>query len=154
MASCIITGHLVAALRSQVEFRTADQSTCPREGHTAVRKRNENRAEEALTATITGTPVQGIRRLRRVTMTGDWLRLQPSTVNGTDMGVQKWRDSLFLRYGLDPPDLPNYCDRCNTKFSICHALYCKRGSLVPARHNELLGGVADLAGKVFTPSHV
>ena len=27
-ASCVITGHLVAALRGQVEFRTADHSAC------------------------------------------------------------------------------------------------------------------------------
>ena len=28
--SCVITGHLVAALRGQVEFRTADHSACLR----------------------------------------------------------------------------------------------------------------------------
>ena len=60
----------------------------------------------------------------------------------------------FLRYGLDPPDLPKYCDGCNAKFSICHALDCKRGGLVTARHNELRDGVADLASRAFTPSHV
>ena len=38
-ASCVITGHLVAALRGQVEFRTADHSSCLREGRTAVRRR-------------------------------------------------------------------------------------------------------------------
>ena len=37
---------------------------------------------------------------------------------------------------------------------ISHALDCKRGGLVTARHNELRDGVADLAGKDFTPSHV
>ena len=31
-ASCVITGHLVAALRGQVELRTADHSACLREG--------------------------------------------------------------------------------------------------------------------------
>ena len=39
-------------------------------------------------------------------------------------------------------------------FSISHALDCKKGGLVTARHNELCDGVADLAGKAFTPSHV
>ena len=28
MASCVITGHLVSALRGQEEFRTADHSAC------------------------------------------------------------------------------------------------------------------------------
>ena len=37
---------------------------------------------------------------------------------------------------------------------IRHVLNCKRGSLVTAHHNEILDGVADLAGKAFTPSHM
>ena len=82
------------------------------------------------------------------------MKVQPSTVNGTELGVQEWHDALFLRYSLDPPDLTTYCDGCNSKFTICHALDCKRGGLVMARHNELRDGVADLAGKAFSPSHV
>ena len=64
------------------------------------------------------------------------------------------RDATFLRYGLEPPDLPKYRNGCNARFSICHALDSKMGGLVTARHNELRYGVADLAGRSFTPSHV
>ena len=80
--------------------------------------------------------------------------MQPSTVNGTELGAQEWRDDLFLRYGLEPPYLPTYCDKFQAKFLISHALDCKKGSLVTARHNELRDRVADLARKAFTPSHV
>ena len=157
-ASCVITVHLVAALRGQVEYRTADHLACLQEGRTAVwkrsSKRSSQRAEEALSAIVAEAPVQGARRLQRATKTGVWQTVQPSMVNGTELGVQEWLDSLFLRYGLDPPDLPHYCDSCNAKFSICHALDCKRGGLVAARHNELRYGVADLSGKAFAPSHV
>ena len=31
---------------------------------------------------------------------------------------------------------------------------CKKGGLVTARHNDLRDGVADLAGKAFTPPHM
>ena len=48
----------------------------------------------------------------------------------------------------------SHCDGCQAKFSICHALDFKKGSLVTARHNNLCDGVADLAGKALTPSHV
>ena len=75
-------------------------------------------------------------------------------MNGTEVGVQEWSDAIFLRYGLDPPDLLKYRDGCNAKFTICHALDCKRGGLVTAHHNELWDGVADLSSKAFTPSHV
>ena len=36
----------------------------------------------------------------------------------------------------------------------CHALDCKRGGLVTARHNELRDGVANLASRAFTPFQV
>ena len=60
-ASCVITGHLVAALRGQVEFLTAYHSDCLREGRTAVRRRSQQRAEEALAATLEGDLVQHTR---------------------------------------------------------------------------------------------
>ena len=82
-ASCVITGHLVAALRGQVEFRTADHSAFIREGRTSVRKRNAQQADEALAATISGAPVQGARQLIRAKNTGAWMTAQPSTANGT-----------------------------------------------------------------------
>ena len=28
--------------------------------------------------------------------TGSWLTMQPSTVNGKELGAQEWRDALFL----------------------------------------------------------
>ena len=80
--------------------------------------------------------------------------MQPSTVHGTELGAQKWRDALLLRYGLEPPDLPTHCYGCQAKFSISHSPDFRKGGLVTARHNELRYGVADLAGKAFTPSHV
>ena len=70
-------------------------------------------------------------------------------MNGKKLGAQECRDSIFLRYGLDPPDLPHYCDVCNTKLSICKTLDCKRGGLVTAFHNDLWDGVADLVVKEF-----
>ena len=80
--------------------------------------------------------------------------MQPSTVHGTELGAQEWCDTLFLWYVLEPPDLPTHCDGCQAKFSINHALDCRKDGLVTARRNELHDRVADLAGKAFTPSHV
>ena len=63
-ASCVITGNLATALRGQVEFRTADQSTCLREGRTAVRRQGKIRAEKDLTAALEGALVLQVRRLQ------------------------------------------------------------------------------------------
>ena len=57
MGSCVITGHLVAALRGQVDFRMADHLACLREGRAAVRQIGQQRAEEDLTAILEGAPV-------------------------------------------------------------------------------------------------
>ena len=85
---------------------------------------------------------------------GAWLSVLPSVVNRKELGAQEWRDSLFLKYVIESPDLPYHCDGCGSAFSIFHALDCKTGGLVTARHNELHGGVSNLSGKAFTPMHM
>ena len=82
------------------------------------------------------------------------MKVQPSTVNGMKMGVQEWRDALFLKYGLDPPDLPKFYNGCNATSSICHALDCNMVVIVRACHNKLCDRVAEMSGKAFTPTHV
>ena len=32
----------------------------------------------------------------------------PSTVNGTNLWAQEWKDPLFLSYDINPPDLPDH----------------------------------------------
>ena len=49
---------------------------------------------------------------------------------------------------------PQTCPSTMARFSISHALECKKGGLIMARHNEVRDGVAELAGKTFTSSHV
>ena len=110
--------------------------------------------EEDLAETFAGALVQGACRLRRETKTGACLKVQLFTVNGTELGGQEWRDSLFLIYGLETLYFPHYCDGCNATFSIYPDLDCNWCGLVTARHNALCDGVADLSSKDFTPSHV
>ena len=139
-SSCVITVHLVTALRGHAIFRTADHMACLRGGRLAVRHRGGQRAEAALALALEGSPVLQVRRMQRAANTGAWITVVPSTFNGTDLGAQEWRDALFLRYGLEPPDLPTHCNGCEARFTISHALDCKKGGLVTARHNELRDG--------------
>ena len=103
-ASCVITGHLVSALRGQFPFRTADHAACLRDVRAAFHRQNVAKAVASLETTIARAPVDVTRRLRRATKTGAWLTVQPLTVNGTDLGAQEWRDAAFLRYGIEPQD--------------------------------------------------
>ena len=83
-----------------------------------------------------------------------WLSVIPSTVYGTELGAQEWMDYLFQSYGINPPDRLDHYGRCISVFSIFHALDCNKGGIVMSHHNEIHGGVTDLAGKTFTPKHV
>ena len=75
-ASCVITGNLVAVLRGQEEFRTADHSDYIQEGSEEVRTQSILREEEALVDTIAGAPVQYARCLWRATKMEAWMTMQ------------------------------------------------------------------------------
>ena len=86
---------------------------------------------------------------------GTWISVQLSTVNGTEVGDQECRYTLFLHYGVDLPyPPPNKYDGCWAQLSIAHNLDCKKVNLVTTDHNELCGRVDDLYSKAFTPLHV
>ena len=72
-ASYVVTGLLVAALRGQEEFSTADHTIFLREGIKEVQKRNSRRSKEALAETQAGSHGQVSLCLRRVTKTVVWL---------------------------------------------------------------------------------
>ena len=95
-----------------------------------------------------------VRWLRQGTKTGDCLTVLPFTVNGMELGDQEWHNTLFLCYGMEPPDAPNHCGGCNAKFYISHSLDCKKVGIINTLHNKLYDGVAELSGKYFTPLHV
>ena len=71
----------------------------------------------------------------------------------TELGAQEWRDSLFLIYRIDPPDLPGHCNEFGVSFFICHTLNFKKGGLITACYNKLCDGVTDVVIKAFTPTH-
>ena len=79
-----------------MEFRTEDHSACLWEVRTAVRRRGQSREEEALTSAPEGAPVLHACRMQRAAKTGAWITVLLSTANGTKLGPQEWRDSLFL----------------------------------------------------------
>lgn len=152
--SILMNSHLLASLRGTDTFRSADHMSVTKEvrSELKLRRSEENESElERLTATM--TPAQR-RTIMRGKETGQWLSALPTTVSGTILSPQEFRDSLFLRYGLTPPDLPEVCDGCGQKFSINHGLQCKTGGLVILRHDEIKGELEHLAAQALTNSHV
>ena len=65
-----------------------------------------------------------------------WLSVTPTNDNHFALSPDEFRDALSIRYNYSPRDLPATCDGCEEEFNLCHALNCKKGGLVTARHNE------------------
>ena len=133
---------------------SGDHALLMGEGREKLQQIHAEEAKTALGEAQTAASKPDARRLGRIQRTGVWLLVLPSNVNGTELGAQELRDSLLLSYGIDPPDLSSQCDGCGAVFTICHALECKKDSLITARHNDLHDGVTYLAGKAFIPTHV
>jgi hypothetical protein len=84
-----------------------------------------------------------------------WLSISPSTVNGTELKAQEFRDAPLVLYDKMPPlHRPTHCDGCYKPFDLCHVLECKKGGLVICRHNKIKDELVALAAKAFTPSAV
>ena len=58
----------------------------------------------------------------------------PLVDQGLALNKREFRDSLRLRYDLPLVDLPSHCT-CGDKFTVCHALSCKKGAFVAQRHD-------------------
>ena len=87
MASCVITGHLVAALRGTAEFRSGDRALLMEEGREEIQRRHTEAAEAALGEAWAYASMEDTQWTGRIQRTGAWLSVLLSTVNGTELGA-------------------------------------------------------------------
>ena len=78
-----------------------------------------------------------------------WLTAVPLVDQGLVLNKQEFRDSLRLRYNMPLSDLPSKCV-CGEKYTVCHALSCKKGGFVAQRHDGVRNLLTSLIGKVCT----
>ncbi len=153
-ATTVMCGHLIAAIHGTVESRSADHSAVMAAGKVKTQERKLSESTATLKTILSNLPDGQSRTIRRGEQTGAWLSVLPSTVNGTELSAQEFRDALLMRYGIAPPDLPACCDGCEAHFTLQHALGCKKGGLVIFCHNEIRDELVHLAGKALTPSAI
>jgi hypothetical protein len=153
-SSTVVCSHIIAAIRGTTTYRSADHLSVLKSGKAELRKRSVERSDKQMCAILLRLPKGESRIIRRGQETGAWLSLLPSTVNGTELSAQEFRDAVSMRYGLAPPDLPHTCDGCDAPFTLQHALCCKKGGLVISRHNEIRDELIHMAGKAMTPSAI
>jgi hypothetical protein len=153
-ASVLFASHLLAALRGTEVFRSSEHVAVIQAVRSELTTRKKKTNDTALHSVLSKLPCDTRRTVERGKQTGQWLNVTPSTFNGTELSAQEFRDALFLRYGRSPGDLPSHCDGCGQKFTIQHALECKKGGKVIQRHNELRDEIGNLAAKAFIPSAI
>ena len=153
-ASFFIIGYLVASLRGTAEFRTRDYAFLIGERGYEICRRHAEDVDTSLGESQASVPAADSQWMGRITYMGVWLSVLPSTINMEELWAQEWRNFLFLRYGIDPPVLLEYCNQRGTAFDIYHALDCKKGGLITERHKKISDWVNYLASKAFTPTHV
>lgn len=107
-----------------------------------------------LTAFIDHSTPNDARRLKRTQETGAWLTALPNTWNDTILSAEEFRDNLRHRFGLTPLHLPSRCDGCQQRFTVEHALQCKKGGLIHSRHDDLAQEWHELCAKALKPANV
>ena len=103
--------------------------------HPQHRKKKKKRPPDVLTRAMESAAQKG---------TSSWLTSMPNQTH--ELNKQEWRDSMALRYGWLPKNLPQMCS-CSSKNSVQHALDCKLGGFIHMRHNRMRDLFADLLKK-------
>jgi hypothetical protein len=153
-ASVKSTGHLAASLKSGAALDAADYAATASQNRRECRKARVEEEEDALAGFCAGLRPAAARRVQRSRATGMWITATPDRLNGTELSSEEFRDSLRLRFGLLPSFLPHRCDGCNERFTVEHAMSCKKGGLVVMRHNDVAAEWHHLCAQALQPTAV
>ena len=148
------TEHLVASILGESGFNPGTHQMAMRNNRNARRELVKRTAEAKLQDVLQPLGPELKRCIKRSRENGRWLTVTPSVSCGTTLSKQEFQDSLLLRYGRTPLNLPAACDGCGKTFSVSHGLQCKKGGLIFWRHEEVKNELAYLAGRAMAPSAV
>jgi hypothetical protein len=109
---------LTQAICGKHEFSSADHSATMREVKSKLKEHSNSDHDKELELFTKKMSVDEHRAILCSKLTGQWLSILLSTVNGTKLSAQKFHNNLLLHYGRSLSDLPTYCDGCNKKFSV------------------------------------
>jgi hypothetical protein len=144
----------LAVLRGVQEFRPSTHAAVIRDVKAEIKPRQVAANEKALESIVSKLPCDVRRTILRGKVTGSFLSVLPSTVNGTELSKTEFRDALLLRYSRSPVDLQSLCDGCGKAFSVRHGLGCHTGGLMIGRHDDIQDELVYLASRAFKPSAV
>jgi hypothetical protein len=149
-----LTAPLATSLRNRAWLNADDYSADAVKAAHAARVQQDVEAVAAYTLLERAAAPLPKRALLRSKENGAGLTTYPSYMNGTELSAEEFRDNLRLRFALCHLDLPSHCDGCGQRFSVNHALQCKKGGLVHLRHNDVASAWAGLCQHALTPAAV
>ena len=141
----LLSGQDLCALRHKAEASAGQRS---------ARRSKTKEQQAALDAILEASTPTDARRIKRSAETGAWLTSLPSLLNGTELSAEEFRDSLRLRLGITPASLPHRCDGCGDRFTLDHAMSCRKGGLILLRHNDLAAEWGHMCGQARSKSAV
>ena len=144
-----ITAPLVELIVNRSEAYTSDTKAA----QTRVKNRNCNFCrQQQYTAAVELKAKLPSRLQRAIDVSSEkgassWLSTLPIAEHGFALHKGAFRDTLCLRYGWHPTNLPSHCV-CGNKLNVEHALSCPRGGFPSICHNEIRDITASLMSEV------
>ena len=103
---------------------------------------------ESIDATLSPNVLQLVNQSRDKGASS-WLTAVPLVDQGLVLNKQEFRGSLRPRFNMPLSDLPSQCF-CGEKFTVGHALSCKKGGFVAQRHYGVCNLLTSFVSKVCT----
>jgi hypothetical protein len=100
--SILLCSHILAAFRGAGVFRSTDHLKVIWEVKAEPKLCDAAKSESSLNGLASEMSCNNRRTILRGKETGQWLSVLPSTVNGTELSPQEFRDALPLRYACCP----------------------------------------------------
>ena len=136
-ASTLITAPQIDSITGQSKFMVSGENSTEelKRQHQALKTASVKSRMESIDSTLPSDLLRSVNQSRDKGASS-WLTAVPLVDQGLVLNKQEFRDSLRLRYDMPLSDLPSKCV-CGEKYTVCHALSCKKGGFVAQRHNYL-----------------
>ena len=103
--------------------------------HQVLKSESVKSRMESVDSTLPPDLLRSVNQLRDKGASS-WLTTVSLVDQGLVLNKQEFRDSLRLRYNVPLSDLPSKCV-CGEKYTVSHALSCKKGGFVVQRHDSV-----------------